>query len=153
MIEGELDNTVLGKVTGWMRFAGKKEKIMFNLEGDFHRDIRGTKIYFTGDARNYEPGAEEYISGFSERQRGKAGDITAGLYPYDYIRGSVYIEWYSRDNGRVVIELEQDQLQIIGKPIPANECEPISREEQDKNLTEFMTGLVQKFKAGGSKGK
>ena len=43
-IEGVLDNTVPGKVTGWMRFAGMKEKVVFDLEGNFHRDIRGAKV-------------------------------------------------------------------------------------------------------------
>ena len=149
LIEGELDNTISGKVTGWMRFAGIKEKIIIDLKGDFHRDIRGAKIYMTGDARENEPGAEEYMNGFSEKQEGKVGDITAGLYPYDYTKGRCYIEWYSDENGRVVIELEQDQVQIIGKPIPADECEPISREEQDGNLTDFMSELVRNLKFGG----
>ena len=35
--EGQLENTTLGKVTGWMEFAGMKEKVTFNLGGDFHR--------------------------------------------------------------------------------------------------------------------
>ena len=30
-IEGVLDNTVPGKVTGWMQFAGMKEKVVFDL--------------------------------------------------------------------------------------------------------------------------
>ena len=49
LIEGELDNTTLGKVVGWMRFAGLPEKVAFELRGDFHRDIRGTRITFKGD--------------------------------------------------------------------------------------------------------
>ena len=150
LIEGELDNTILGKVTGWMRFAGKKEKTIFDLKGDFHRDIRGAKIYFLGDARENEPGAEEYMDGFSEKQEGSAGDITAGLYPYDYVKGRCYIEWYSRENGRVVIELEQDQVQIIGAPIPVDKCEPVSRKEQSENMVEFMSELVRNFKFGGT---
>jgi len=35
LIEGELDNTQPGKVTGWMRFAGMKEQVTFDLKGDF----------------------------------------------------------------------------------------------------------------------
>lgn len=31
LIKGELDNTKLGKVIGWMKFAGKKEKVIFDL--------------------------------------------------------------------------------------------------------------------------
>ena len=44
LLEGELDNTHLGRVTGWMQFAGMKEKVTLLLKGDFHRDIRGAKI-------------------------------------------------------------------------------------------------------------
>ena len=47
LIDGELDNTNPGKVRGWMRFAGMKSKMMFDLNGNFHRDIRGAKIRFT----------------------------------------------------------------------------------------------------------
>src|SRR5207244_2413334 len=46
LLEGELDNTVPGKVTGWMRFVGLKRQVTFDLKGDFHRDIRGAKIRF-----------------------------------------------------------------------------------------------------------
>jgi len=31
LIEGRLDNTAPGKVTGWMTFAGLKEKVTFDL--------------------------------------------------------------------------------------------------------------------------
>jgi len=29
--EGVLDNSVPGKVTGWMKFAGMEEKVIFDL--------------------------------------------------------------------------------------------------------------------------
>jgi hypothetical protein len=48
LIDGELDNTTPGKVTGWMQFAGMQEKVTFDLNGNFHRDIRGAKIYLKG---------------------------------------------------------------------------------------------------------
>lgn len=140
LIEGELDNTTPGKVTGWMRFAGRREKVTFDLTGDFHRDIRGARIYLTGDAREKEPG-DEYMQGFSQKQTGQAGDITAGLWPYDYVKGFCYIEWFSQENGRVVLELESDQVQIIGKPLEADKCEPISRERQAAHMAEYMRDL------------
>ncbi len=43
-IEGVLDNRIQGKITGWMLFAGMKDKVMFDLEGNFHRDIRGAMV-------------------------------------------------------------------------------------------------------------
>ena len=29
--EGQLDNSISGKVTGWIEFAGMKEKVTFDL--------------------------------------------------------------------------------------------------------------------------
>lgn len=139
LIEGELDNTHQGKVTGWMEFAGMKEKMTFDLKGDFHRDIRGAKIHFTGDASETDPpaDAESEMEGIAVQQTGKVGDITAGLPPVDYVNYP-YIEWYSDENGRVVIELEPVQVEVVGTPIPACESDPISREQQQRNMAEFL---------------
>ena len=94
LIEGELDNTHLGKVTGWMRFAGMREKMTFDLTGDFHRDIRGAKIHFTGGAYETDPPADavSYLEGLSADQIGKVGDITAGLPPADFVAYPYYAE-------------------------------------------------------------
>ena len=100
--EGELDNTSPGKVIGWMSFAGMREKVTFELEGDFHRDIRGAKIRFVGEGRDEDPEAAGYVKGLALTQTGKVGDITAGLPPQDYAEYP-YIEWYSEHNGRIVL--------------------------------------------------
>ena len=113
LLQGELDNTKPLQVTGWMRFAGMSEKVTFNLKGDFHRDIRGAKICFAGDGAD----AGRYMSCFAAHQTGDVGDITAGLPPRDYV-DYPYIEWYSDQNGRVVIELEPEQVQLIGTAPP-----------------------------------
>ena len=83
LIEGMLDNTEPNIVTGWMIFSGMKDKVTFNLEGNFHRDIRGAKIRFTNEAVESESAAK-YLEGFSSHQTGKVGDMTAGLPPHDY---------------------------------------------------------------------
>ena len=142
LIDGELDNTTLGRVVGWMRFAGLKEKVAFGLAGNFHRDIRGAKICFQGEGVERDPEAVEFMRGFGLEQHGNVGDITAGLPPQDYT-DYPYIEWYSEENGRVVIELEPDQVKVIGKSIPACESDPISRQEQGSNMAEFLAGLSQ----------
>src|SRR5665647_2139588 len=41
LIDGYLDNTEPGKVTGHLRFVGMPEMVRLNLEGDFHREYRG----------------------------------------------------------------------------------------------------------------
>jgi hypothetical protein len=96
-----------------------------------------------GDAAETDPpaDAEQYMDGFASHQTGKAGDITAGQPPQDY--GTVpYIEIYSDQNGRIVIELEPVQMDVVGTPIPAWESYPISRKQQRDNMAEFLGGLA-----------
>jgi len=145
LLEGELDNSTLGKVVGWMRFAGMKETVRFDLQGDFHRDIRGAKIHFRGDGNENDPKAAAYMQGFAQFQTGSTGDITAGLPPYDYVKGYCYIEWYDEANGRVVLEIDSDQVEVIGQPIPACESDPIPRAEQDQKMAQFLAGLSQEM--------
>lgn len=148
LIEGVLDNTVLGKVTGFMKFSGMKKTVKFDLKGDFHRDIRGTKIKFTGDG---EDRAENYMKGFYPTQTGDVGDITAGIPTgkdadgnptYEY-SNTPYIEWYSDENGRCVLELDPQQVEIIGTPIPVCESDPIDRNKQRQNMENFIFGLMK----------
>lgn len=137
VIEGELDNTQLGVVTGWIRFAGIRGRVVLNLRGNFHRDIQGAKIHFIGDARGHSLDAQTHMQRVSQQQTGKVGNITAGLPPMDYT-DYPYIEWYSEENGRVVIELDRDQVEVIGQPVPVERATPISAKEQAANLYEFL---------------
>jgi hypothetical protein len=143
LIEGELDNTVQGKVTGWMQFAGMNEKMMFNLEGNFHRDIRGAKIRLRGEDDSLDvQKATEYMQGFSAQQKGKVGDMTAGRLPADYTEYP-YFEWFSEDNGRCVLELEPERVELLTQPIPAIESDPINRKDQAENMAEFLSGMAE----------
>jgi len=153
LVEGELDNTTPGKVTGWMKFAGLRRKVVLDLQGNFHRDIRGAKIRFhgAGNAGGDAPAVvASYMEGFALKHTGKVGDMTAGLPPVDYVNYP-YIEWYGDQNGRVVLELDSEQVTVIGRPIPACESDPISREEQRENMGGFLTELVQGIAAESPK--
>lgn len=141
-IEGVLDNTVPNKVTGWMKFAGMDEKVVFDLEGNFHRDIRGAKVKLTGDGQSVDSEkAKSYMRGFDVLQQGKAGDMTAGKPPQDYVDYG-YFEWYSDANGRCVIELDSAQIELLAQPIPACESDPISRKEQNENFADYLGGMA-----------
>lgn len=141
LIEGVLDNTVPNKVTGYMLFAGMKERVLFDLSGDFHRDIRGAKVKLIGSGKlaDVEKSAG-YMEGFSLIQKGRTGDMTAGREPVDYV-DYPYFEWYSEANGRVVLELESEQVEVLTKPIPACESDPVSRKEQAENMANFLCGI------------
>lgn len=146
LISGVLDNTQPGRVTGALQFAGMKENVRLELVGDFHRDIRGAGLLLLGDPRAAERArsAGSYFEMFSPLQTGHVGDITAGLPPYDYVRYP-YIEWYSEQNGRVVLEYRPERVQVVGKPIPYQESFPISRRDQARNMAEFLQRTIDEL--------
>jgi hypothetical protein len=105
LVDGEMDNTTPGRVTGTLRFVGAGEDVTLDLEGDFSGSLKGRRIRLENpDAaeRNRSldrPGS--YMDGFDRRQEGKVGVIEAvgggGT-------GLLHASWYSA-NGRVVLEL------------------------------------------------
>ena len=143
LIEGVLDNSQNGKVTGWMKYAGLKELVQYDLEGNFHRDIRGAKVRLRGDGESSNVNeAEKYMEGFSLLQKGKVGDMTAGKEPVDYV-SYPYFEHYGVENGRVVLELEPDQVELLTQPIPAMESEPNDRKQQAENMAAYLSGMAE----------
>jgi len=116
LIEGELDNTTAGRVSGWMQFLGMPRRVTLNLTGDFHADVHGARIHLYGmlDQNEDEKKAVAFMRPLKDHQTGRAGDITAGLPPYPYGLHP-YVEWYSIQNGRVVLELEPGQITRIDK--------------------------------------
>jgi len=84
LIDGELDNRTPEKITGWMRFFRLNQaplRVTFDLEGDFHEDIRGTVIRLSNPnpSERFPDRKPTYMKGFNPMQAGTAGDITAGL--------------------------------------------------------------------------
>jgi len=140
LIDGFLDNTTVGKVTGWLRFAGLPEKVTLDLDGHFHRDIRGAALKLIPPPPLDD--GDGYMEGFNVLQTGSAGDITAGLEPADYVRYP-YIEWYSGTNGRVVIELNPEDIEVVGAPRPHEVEQPVDREAQAKNMMRFLAGVCE----------
>jgi len=112
LLEGELDNSKPGRVTGWLRFAGMREIVAVDLEGDFDRDIRGQKLRLKGRYFGKLLEAEDDMEGFGTLQAGEAGRITAGLQPTSYTPYP-YIEWEGEANGRVVLMPEARQVTVI----------------------------------------
>ena len=140
LIEGELDNTTPGRVTGWMRFRGIEGKVTFDLRGDFHRDIRGAKLRIDGIGEDAdEAEAASCMAGLKRHQSGRVGDITAGQAPQDYA-DYPYVEWYGDRNGRVVMELPPEAVEVIGQPIPWRLTQPISRGQQHEQFAAFLSG-------------
>ncbi len=117
---GEIDNTVEGRTTGRIWLAGRDEPLILSLDGDCWRDLAGTRLQFENPSPKTVPDAEE----LDIDQAGIVGDMTASrknkvptvseeefheLYqnnreiPYEW-RNTLYLEWFSEINGRVMIE-------------------------------------------------
>ncbi|MBI5474029.1 MAG: hypothetical protein HY961_16955 [Ignavibacteriae bacterium] len=122
LIEGVLDNSVPGRVSGWIDFyrEGKDPRhCVLNLDGDFHDDIRGRILHIwnehpsdagvDGSLGRIEAG---FIDHMNARQKGKVGDITL-----KHAQGYAYVEWYSERNGRVVMEIPPSQCEVLGPEV------------------------------------
>ncbi len=99
-------------------------RVVLELAGDFHEDIRGKVIRLSNpnpsEKNEHLEREGTYMEGFSPVQHGQVGDLTAGLplglqdngepsyayCPYPYV------EWYGA-NGRVVLELDPSQVEIV----------------------------------------
>jgi hypothetical protein len=91
-------------------------RVAFDLEGDFHEDIRGSDIVFKNDAPADRNIALKmygtYMEGFDPEQRGTIGDMTAGysLGPWteelaERLKAQLEIVW--QENGLSGAELEE----------------------------------------------
>jgi hypothetical protein len=165
VVRGEIDNRTRGRLTGRIWFTGGTEPVELNLTGNCWRDLAGRRLEFT----NPDPKPGD-LGRFSMVQKGTTGDITAsrkvkvpdipmdqiGEYyaakkPFPWHWGnSLYLEWFSERNGRVVIESASYELKIIGEP--TWEMTPDEEIEQHKAsgaaLTGFMDRLVDAAGAG-----
>lgn len=155
---GEIDNRSRGRVTGKIWFVGQAEPVELNLTGNCWRDLAGRRLEFT----NHDPKPGD-LARFPMVQKGTTGDITAsrkvkvpdipmdqiGAYyaakkPFPWHWGnSLYLEWFSEANGRVVIETTGYDLKIVGEP--TWEMTPEEEEAQRRANGEAMAGFVDEL--------
>lgn len=131
LVRAELDNRTKGRVVGTLWFEGRAEPVTLDLKGNPWRDLAGHRIVATNPSP--KPGK---LDGFAEHQVGVVGDITASrkvrvpdcpmeefiaAYKTDrkftfHMANALYLEWYSEQNGRVVIESADYKLELDGLP-------------------------------------
>jgi hypothetical protein len=127
VLRGRIDNRSRGRVTGEIWLAGIDQPLVLELTGDCAPDLAGCELSFenpTPIPMTTKPPAS--------RQRGPAGDITAARKvrvfdvpieealamckrretPPEHMANSLYLEWFSELNGRVVIESADYRLQV-----------------------------------------
>ena len=130
LVRGEIDNRERGRVKGRLWFVGMAEPVRLDLQGNAWRDVAGHLIRFTNPRP--KAGPPDVLKGFARVQRGVVGDITASRkvkvpdcsmeevmrlvgegkrFPWHW-GNSLYLEWHSERNGRVVIESATFAIEI-----------------------------------------
>lgn len=154
---GLIDNTVEGRTTGRIWLAGREEPLILSLDGDCWRDLAGTILEF----ENPEPRVCADAVALDTEQSGVVGDITASRkarvpeiseeemnsrewdgreIPFQW-SNTLYIEWFSEINGRVLIEAAGYALKVS----PSEWAMDEDQEEAQKlaNLSAMRDFLAQ----------
>lgn len=165
VIRGEIDNRTRGLVTGEIWLVGQSEPVKLCLQGNAWRDLAGRKLQFVN------PTPKAGLPGnFAAEQTGQTGDITASRkvrvpeIPIDQIGeyhaagkawawhwgNSLYLEWFSARNGRVVIETCSYELTVspdVAWEMTAAE-DAAQRETNGLALADFMGRIRQAMEQG-----
>jgi hypothetical protein len=158
---GEIDNTVEGQTIGRIWLAGRDEPLVLNLVGDCWRDLAGTRLRF----ENPKPQAGPDSAALDVDQAGIVGDMTASrknkvatvdedeaqrLYqnqcpiPFEW-RNTLYLEWFSEINGRVVIESSAYRMEISPHEWEMDEDAENAQKLANLNaMRDFMAQVIQR---------
>src|ERR1043165_5771763 len=129
---GEVDNRERGFVRGRIWLRGMAEPVVLELEGNACPDLAGCLLAFENPGETIPMRTDARMNLL---QRGTIGDLTAsrkvrvfdmpieeaymrkkqGLPVPEHMANSLYLEWFSDANGRVVIESADYRLTISGK--------------------------------------
>jgi len=158
---GEIDNTEEGQTTGKIWLTGREAPLALKLNGDCWRDLAGTKLTFT----NTKPQSDWDGECLASDQAGIVGDITASrkhkvptvdeeefqrLYenkleiPCEW-RNTLYLEWFSEANGRVVIETTDFELKVSEhKWSMDQDAEEAQKLANLNTMRDFMAQIIQR---------
>jgi hypothetical protein len=132
VVRGEIDNRVRGIVHGRVWVEGRSAPIRLELTGNAWPDLAGCRLTFTNSQKTVPL---PHLESIHPLQRGIIGDLTASRKvrvfdvplpealemfrrnekPPEHIANSLYLEWFSEANGRVVIESADYEL-VISAP-------------------------------------
>lgn len=160
---GEIDNTVRGRVRGRLWLLGREEPVQLDLDGDAWRDVAGTRVRF----RNPTPQPQSSGMQLLAVQNGMAGDITASrkvkiftvpedewkeAYRQDRIadvptewRNSLYLEWFTVEQGRCVVESADFEITISEHVWEMDEDEEGAQKLANMQaMRDFLAAIIQR---------
>jgi hypothetical protein len=158
VVRGEIDNRVKGMVRGKIWVEGRSEPVVLELEGNAWPDLAGCLLTFTNPQKRIP---HQHLASLHPVQRGTIGDLTAsrkvrvfdipmpeaylmckrGEKPPEHMANSLYLEWFSEANGRVVIESTDYELTISA---PEWRMTPEEEAERAKQAAAGMDDFMRK---------
>jgi PAS domain-containing protein len=159
VVRGEIDNREKGIVRGKIWVADRAEPVTLELKGNAWPDLAGCLLKFTNPLKLIK---HPELDSLNPKQEGTIGDLTAsrkvrvfdipfeeaydmrkrGEHPPEHMANSLYLEWFSLQNGRVVIESADYQLEIS---TPLWQLTPEEDEQRAKDAAAGMTWFMQKL--------
>src|SRR5207249_9242320 len=159
VIRGEIDNREKGVIHGRIWLDGIAKPVLLELKGNACPDLAGCVLKFNN------PGATVPLrkdAHFHPLQRGSAGDLTAsrkvrvfdlpfeeayamikrGEQPPEHMANSLYLEWFSEFNGRVVIESADYRVEISA---PAWRLTPEEDAQRARDAAAGFSGFMRKL--------
>jgi hypothetical protein len=161
VVRGEIDNRVKGLVHGKIWLEGRNEPIVLELKGNAWPDLAGCLLNFTNPQKRI---ADPSLDSLDPCQRGSIGDLTASRKvrvfdaplaealemirrkekPSEHMANSLYLEWFSEANGRVVIESADYELTLSAPEWRLTPEEDAERAKQAATgMADFMGRLSQ----------
>jgi hypothetical protein len=159
VVRGEVDNREKGIVRGKIWVEGRVAPVVLQLKGNACPDLAGCVLkFFNPHKRITYPELEA----LQPVQNGTIGDLTASRKirefdipleealsmlqrkekPPEHMANSLYLEWFSKENGRVVIESVDFQLTISP---PEWQMTPEENEQRARDAAESMNHFIQKL--------
>lgn len=163
LTHGEIDNTERGRVRAKLWLLGRVDPVELDLEGDAWRDVAGTKVSFTNRAAH-----PQEVAGLLEPlQTGVVGDITVSRkvrvfsVPEDewkqaYLErriedvptewcNSLYLEWFSTQQGRCVVESADFDISISDHEWQLDEDEEAAQKMANMQaMRDFLAVIIQR---------
>lgn len=158
---GEIDNREKGVVRGRIWLHGLAEPVVLELQGNACPDLAGCLLTFVNPGETIPLRTD---AGMDPLQRGTIGDLTASrkvrvfdipvaeayerlkkkLPVPEHMANSLYLEWFSQANGRVVVESADYKLAISA---PVWTLTPEEEQQRQRSAAEGFNGLIGKLSA------
>ncbi|KAF0178933.1 MAG: Uncharacterized protein FD161_1692 [Limisphaerales bacterium] len=159
VVRGKIDNRVKGIVRGQIWVEGRAEPVVLELKGNAWPDLAGCLLTFSNPQKRVP---HHGLDSLHPVQRGSIGDLTASRKvrvfdvpltealdmihrqekPPEHMANSLYLEWFSEANGRVVVESADYELTISA---PEWRLTPKEDEERARQAAAGMDDFMQKL--------